>query len=87
MKKCTTSQEIWHHYLQGNDQAFESLYNAFVGRLFSYGCNFTTDEALVKDAIQEVFLKLYQRDKASIDNKKLPICGSTQSYQKKYNQL
>ncbi|MCB9290490.1 MAG: RNA polymerase sigma factor [Lewinellaceae bacterium] len=60
-------QAIWQAYIKGDDNAFENLYKAYASRLFIYGCNLTSDEALVKDAIQEIFLKLYQKDKSLID--------------------
>lgn len=60
-------QKNWQAYLEGNDQAFEDLYLAFAERLYIYGCNLTIDNALVQDAIQEIFCKLYQRDKGLIE--------------------
>ena len=64
-------QNNWQSYLQGNDQAFEDLYLAFADRLYIYGCNLTIDNALVQDAIQEIFCKLYQRDKDLIEVKNI----------------
>lgn len=64
-------QENWQAYLNGNDQAFEDLYLAFADRLYVYGCNLTIDKALVEDAIQEIFCKLYQRDKGLIEVKNI----------------
>ncbi len=67
MKKQSSCQRIWLDYTKGDECAFEHLYNTFADRLFVYGCNLTADEALVKDAIQEIFLKLYQRDRSLVD--------------------
>lgn len=64
-------QQKWQAYLQGNDQAFETLYNTFMDRLYVYGCNLTVDVALVEDAIQEIFYKLYQRDKTMVEVKNI----------------
>jgi RNA polymerase sigma factor (sigma-70 family) len=64
-------QSNWEAYLEGNDQSFEDLYLAFAERLYVYGCNLTIDKALVEDAIQEIFCKLYQRDKGLIEVKNI----------------
>lgn len=64
-------QKNWQAYLNGNDQAFEDLYLAFADRLYIYGSNLTIDKALVEDAIQEIFCKLYQRDKDLIEVKNI----------------
>jgi len=34
------------------------IYKGYVQALFKYGCNFTQDEALIKDCIQDVFVDL-----------------------------
>jgi RNA polymerase sigma-70 factor (ECF subfamily) len=64
---CSAHQKNWQAYLNGCDQAFEDLYLAFADRLYVYGSNLTVDKALVEDAIQEIFCKLYQRDKGLIE--------------------
>lgn len=64
---CSAHQKNWQAYLNGSDQAFEDLYLAFADRLYVYGSNLTVDKALVEDAIQEIFCKLYQRDKGLIE--------------------
>lgn len=64
-------QQKWQAYLQGNDQAFETLYSTLIDRLYIYGCNLTVDVALVEDAIQEIFYKLYQRDKTMVEVKNI----------------
>lgn len=74
MEKQNTSnihQDNWQTYLQGDDRAFEALYRAFAERLYIYGCNLTIDKALVEDAIQEIFCKLYQRDKNLVEVKNI----------------
>ncbi len=40
-------------------EAFASLYNRYVDVLYRYGCKLSADEDLVKDAIQEIFVGLY----------------------------
>ena len=46
-------------FREGDVQAFSKLYNLYVNLLFSYGCKLTTDTELLKDCIQEVFVKIY----------------------------
>jgi RNA polymerase sigma factor (sigma-70 family) len=50
---------IWKSFLAGNKEAFAHLYNLHVEALYRYGTKLCTDDSLVKDAIQEVFLDLY----------------------------
>jgi RNA polymerase sigma factor (sigma-70 family) len=45
----------------GNTAAFSKLYNMYVNLLYSYGCKLTTDMELLKDCIQEVFIKIYNK--------------------------
>lgn len=54
---------IWKSFLEGNKEAFAHLYNLHVEALYRYGTKLCTDDNLVKDAIQEVFLDLYLKRK------------------------
>jgi len=49
---------LWNDFIKGNEDAFRLIYNSHVQALFKYGCNFTHDEALVKDCIHDVFIDL-----------------------------
>lgn len=40
---------------------FSQLYNKHIDQLFAFGSRFTTDRELLKDCIQDVFVKLYTR--------------------------
>lgn len=60
-------QEVWQGFLQHGEKAFPALYEAFFERLYVYGCNIVHDETFVKDAIQEIFLKLLQRDRETLN--------------------
>ncbi len=64
MERKARDQEVWEAFLRDEEGAFESLYLTFVDRLFYYGCRITSDQALVEDAIQDTFLKLYRRQGA-----------------------
>jgi len=49
---------LWNDFIKGNEDAFRLIYNSYVRSLFKFGCNFTQDEALVKDCIHDVFIDL-----------------------------
>lgn len=49
------------HFREGNDAAFSTLYNTYINMLYNYGCRLTTDAELLKDCIQEVFVKIYNK--------------------------
>ncbi|MCD8176029.1 MAG: sigma-70 family RNA polymerase sigma factor [Tannerellaceae bacterium] len=56
-------KELWDKFLSGDDKAYTHLYKKYVRNLFSYGMRFTTDRELVKDCIQDVFVKIYSNRK------------------------
>ncbi len=49
---------------------FSSLYDAHIDNLFAFGSKFTTDREMIKDCIQDVFVKLFtKRDSLeTVDN-------------------
>ena len=50
---------LLHSFLTGNSAAFSFIYDKYVDELFSYGLSLGFDEDVVKDAIQDVFVKFY----------------------------
>lgn len=50
---------LWKKFLSGDDKAYAYFYKRYVEELFSYGMRFTLNRELVKDCIQEVFIKIY----------------------------
>jgi RNA polymerase sigma factor (sigma-70 family) len=62
------NQLIWESFKAGNKEAFAQLYNQYVQVLFRYGTKLCPFDDLVKDAIQEVFLDLYQKRKKNTTN-------------------
>lgn len=64
MKK--TDESIWKKFQNGDENALSAIYKAYADELYSYGLKLTTDEPLVKDCIQEVFIELINRRKALI---------------------
>lgn len=48
-------------YHQGDDTAFSHLYNMYVNMMLDYGRCLTRDTELIKDCIQDVFVRLLNR--------------------------
>lgn len=51
----------WTSFKEGDRGAFEFLFKEYANMLFNYGSKFTTDKALIKDCIQELFITLWNR--------------------------
>lgn len=49
---------IWEAFKNGNESAFIYIYETYFDSLFVYGCQFTHNEDIVKDAIQDLFIEL-----------------------------
>lgn len=52
---------LWKLFTMGNKQAFEQIMLENFRHLFNYGSKFSDDDELVKDVIQELFLKLWDK--------------------------
>lgn len=55
----TSDHNLWVNFINGNDDCFEVLYKKYADVLFRYGIQFTSNGDIVKDAIHDVFVKLY----------------------------
>lgn len=61
------AQALLEAYRNGDESAFLSLYDMYAGMLLNYGSCITTDRELVKDCVQDVFVKLInKRDELQI---------------------
>lgn len=49
----------WELFLQGNEHAFEQLYRHYYPVLFNYGYRVSSDQNLTREAIQQLFVKLW----------------------------
>lgn len=65
---------LWNQVREGDESAFEELFNLYADMLLAYGLRFTHDRELVKDIIQDLFVKII-RGHAS-----LPDVDSVQAY-------
>lgn len=52
---------IWDHFRNGSEEAFSFIYVKFFPVLYNYGRQFTNNTALVKDALQDLFIDLWKR--------------------------
>lgn len=66
-------ENLWDKFRNGDDDAFKKLYQTFSESLYQYGLKFYPDEELVKDCIQDLFIKIFQNRKSlsTTDNPRL----------------
>ena len=50
----------WNNFLFGDDDAFSKIYKTLIRDLYSFGTTLTSDSELVKDCIQDIFVRVYQ---------------------------
>ena len=55
------AQTLLAAYRQGDQNAFMSLYDMYAEMLINYGLCITSDKELVKDCVQDVFIKLISK--------------------------
>lgn len=58
--KISEDLEIWSNLKSGKIHGLESLYEKYVQELFRFGMSICHEEVLVQDAIQELFLEIWQ---------------------------
>ncbi|MDR3058681.1 MAG: sigma-70 family RNA polymerase sigma factor [Prevotella sp.] len=51
--------QIWNDFREGDDQAFSILFETYLDPLYRYGMKFVSDEDIVKDCIQDLFVKIH----------------------------
>jgi RNA polymerase sigma-70 factor (ECF subfamily) len=58
----TANQDIllWESFRKGDREAFAALFREHYETLFRFGNKFTTDNELLEDCIQELFIELWQ---------------------------
>lgn len=63
-KRVTESENeldtLWQEITNGNEDALDSLFCLTYSHLYNYGFQITPQKGLVKDAIQELFLRLWR---------------------------
>lgn len=58
--KTISDSQLWDEFLKGSDTALETIYLQYVNVLYNYGRQFTHNDDLVRDAVQELFCELIQ---------------------------
>lgn len=53
----------WINFIQGDEKAFESVYNEYIDDLFAFGVRFHSDREIVLDCIHDLFVSLYNNSK------------------------
>jgi RNA polymerase sigma factor (sigma-70 family) len=70
----TDERLIWLNFQAGDQRAYSYLYDAYFKKLYRFGLKISADANLVKDCIQELFIKLWRTK----ENLAQPV--STKSY-------
>ncbi len=58
---------LWEEFRLGIETSFKTLFIHYHAQLFNYGHKFTSDDELIEDVVQELFIKLW-RNRESINN-------------------
>lgn len=56
-------QLVWDKFRDGDREAFKTIYSEFIDVLFAYGSKITSNNCLLEDAIQDVFVDVYSYGK------------------------
>lgn len=70
MQQNDLTQVLLKKFIAGDNEAFSKLYDLHINILFNYGLRLTSDGELLKDCIQDIFVKMYNQKEIfrSIDN-------------------
>ena len=60
--------QIWKLFQEGKESAFIHIYQKHFHGLFEYGCQFTNNEPLVEDALQDMFIELRNKRRKTFIN-------------------
>ena len=69
--KQNIDTKIWEEFKNEKDEALSHIYHHNIDFLFFYGKKFTTDEELLLDVIQDLFLYLIQKRKTLGDTENI----------------
>ncbi len=63
---------LFTKFKEGDDNAYAFFYQCYINDLYAYGISLGGEKEIVKDAVQDIFLKIYfdKKDFASIDHLK-----------------
>jgi RNA polymerase sigma factor (sigma-70 family) len=60
-ERMLISEPLWESLKAGDTDSFEKIFKAFYGPLLNYGIRFNSDREEVKDCIQILFIKIWER--------------------------
>lgn len=55
-----TTENLWVSFINGDDNALNTIYKEFVDVLYAFGLRFTEDPDVVKDSMQDLFVDLFK---------------------------
>lgn len=58
-----TDQYIWSSFKKGENWAVSYIYSEYAEKLYQYGLKFTTEIAIIEDALQDLFAELIKNRK------------------------
>jgi len=53
--------DLWEAFRQGDEQAYATIYEQHAAALYEYGLRLTQEEFLVRDALHDLFVKLWTK--------------------------
>lgn len=59
VEEIQSETKLWDNFVSGEKEAFKTIYTKHVDELFRFGLHFTQNEDIVSDAIQDVFIDIY----------------------------
>jgi RNA polymerase sigma factor (sigma-70 family) len=51
---------LWSKFKQGDGDAFTSLYNKYITKLYNYGLRICPDNSLIEDSLHDLFVELWK---------------------------
>ncbi|MDN5200685.1 sigma-70 family RNA polymerase sigma factor [Fulvivirgaceae bacterium BMA10] len=67
-REKTSDRLVWNSFKEGSRTTFQYIYDQNFERLLNYGLNICSDQSLVEDQIQELFIYLWKK-KENLDIK------------------
>ena len=86
-KTIVSDDILWKSFREGDDTCYEAMYRKYVGVLFNYGMQVSPNADFVKDAIQDLFVKLYSNRTRLNENVNLKFYLFTALKHNMYNTL
>ena len=65
---------LWESMKNGQESAFDAIYNACIDDLFRYASRITGDKALIEDSLQDLFVEIWK------SKENLPVVQSIKFY-------